>query len=308
MAMADAGAKVSELATRYVSDNVQSWQRYAEELRRVSEGAMKGTPGGARGGAPAGDIPEFTRQLVQLNLAHYSKLLNSYAEFTNGIIGAVFQSTASGATASPASATPATPAPAAAAPAATPTVTRIELVFEGVIGESVSQPFAVANRKSEAIDVAFELSEFASEDGSSRFRVPVTFVPESFVLSPGAERVVECRVPLVESFKSGTRYMSLVRVIGFPTLETALIVLPRDAGGDVADYDKRAAATPPIEATVVPPAAGGAAPAGAAPRAARPDARAAGDSGADDRSGAPRGRKGKSGKGRKGGRKPPTST
>jgi len=209
-------ATISELASRYVSDNVRLWQRYAEGLRRVSEGVMPGADTAGTSGASLRDVPVLAQQLMQLNIAHYSELLNTYADFTNRILTTAFQPQQS---ASPA-ASP-TPAPAAAGPA------RLELVFDGVRGETISQSFAVANKKSGPIDVAFELTDFVAEDGVARFRAPVIFVPDSFVLSPGAERVVECRIPLGPPFVPGTRYMALVRVTGFPALDTALVVVPR---------------------------------------------------------------------------------
>lgn len=274
MATADSSAKVSELASRYMSDNMQTWQRYAEELRRVSESVIPAPPTAANWTAPLGNVPAFARELMALNLAHYSKLLNSYAELTNGIMNAVFQAPEATATGS---------APAAAA--TPPNAKRIELVFSGETGESVSQSLAVANKKAESIDVAFELSEFSSENGASRFRVPVTFVPETFVLSPGAERVVECRVPFVEAFIPGTRYMALVRVVGFPGLETALIVLPTRIAQRVADYDRRAAAAPPINATVVASTTGAASAKAERSRVRRSRTRSAAKSGKTGKSG-----------------------
>ena len=209
-------AKISELATRYVSDNLRLWQQYGEGLRRVSEGAIPRADGAAaRGEATRSDIPTFARQLMQLNMTHYSELLNTYAEFTNRILTTVFQA-------------PDAPSvtTAAATPSPAPAGARVELEFTGSTGESVSQSFAVVNRKAEPIDVAFEVTEFVSENGASRFRAPVMFAPDVFLLSAGAERIVECRLALTPAFVPGTRYLALVRIIGFPALETALIVVP----------------------------------------------------------------------------------
>jgi hypothetical protein len=215
-------AKISELASRYVSDNVRLWQRYAEGLRRVSEEVLPREPTAAKAGATLGGVPVLAQQLMQLNLTHYSELLNTYAEFTNRMLSTVLQPQESVA----ASAAPPPPAsPAADSP-------RLELVFEGATGETVSQSFAVANKKTEPIDVAFELTEFVAEAGTAQFRAPVTFTPDTFVLSPGAERIVECRIPLGAAFVPGTRYMALVRVTGFPALDTALIVVPRHGAGE----------------------------------------------------------------------------
>jgi hypothetical protein len=215
----DYSAKIAQLASGYVSDNVRLWQRYGDGLRRVSEGAL---PRGDAAGTARSDIPTVAQQVMQLNLTHYSDLLKSYADFTNRLLSTVFQAPAAapGASASP---------PSAAASTAAGASTPIELTFSGTIGESLSQSFAIANKKAEPIDVAFELTEFVSEEGTSRFRAPVTFVPDVFVLPPGAECVVECRVSLIPAFVPGTRYMAVVRVAGFPALETALIVVPRGA-------------------------------------------------------------------------------
>jgi hypothetical protein len=235
-------AKISELAARYVSDNLRLWQQYGEGLRRVSEGAIPRADTAARAEVPRSDIPTFARQLMQLNLTHYSELLNTYAEFTNRILTTVFQApdapsvTSAAATPSPA------PAPAGA---------RIELEFTGVTGESVSQSFAVANKKAEPIDVAFEVTEFVSENGASRFRAPVMFAPDVFVLSPGAERIVECRLALTPAFVPGTRYLALVRVIGFPALETALIVVPLRTATPGVERNTTADASTTIETSAV---------------------------------------------------------
>ncbi len=242
-------AKISELASRYVSDNVRLWQRYAEGLQRVSEGVMPSADTAGKSRPSLRDVPVFTQQLMQLNLTHYSELLNTYADFTNRILTTVLQPQQS----APSPASP-TPAPAAAGP------TRLELVFDGVGGETISQSFAVVNKKSELIDVAFELTEFVAEDGGARFRAPVVFVPDTFALSPGAERVVECRISLGAAFVPGTRYMALVRVPGFRALDTALIIVPRQPqqrAGETAVFDaepQESAST--VEAVVVAPSEG----------------------------------------------------
>jgi hypothetical protein len=166
------------------------------------------------------DLPTVTRELMQLNLTHYSNLLNTYADFTNQIFATVFQ-TAPGSS----------PLPSAPErPEATHPGSRVELVFTGQPTELISRSFVVANKKGQSAEVVFELTEFVSDDGASRFRAPVTFAPDKFVLSPGAEQVVECRIPLISAFVAGARYTALVRVKGFPGMETALIVVPKQPG------------------------------------------------------------------------------
>jgi hypothetical protein len=237
-------ARISELASRYVSDNVRLWQRYAEGLRRVSEGVLPRTQTAATPGASLGNVPIFAQQLMQLNLTHYSELLNTYAEFTNRMLSTVLQ---------PQGSAPAAAAPPHSAPAPAGS-TRLELVFDGAGGATISQSFAVANKKTEPIDVAFELTDFVAEEGAARFRAPVTFTPDTFVLSPGAERIVECRIPLVAAFVPGTRYMALVRVTGFPALDTALIVVPHQGAGERRVQEgELVESAPTVEATVVAP-------------------------------------------------------
>jgi hypothetical protein len=236
-------AKISELASRYVSDNVRLWQRYAEGLRRVSEGVMPRAETAATPSASLGNVPIFAQQLMQLNLTHYSELLNTYADFTNRMISTVLQPQETAAAAAP----PPTPPAASAGSSA-----RLELIFDGATGETVSQSFAVANKKTEPIDVAFELTEFVAEEGAAQFRAPVTFVPDRFVLSPGAERVVECRIPIAAAFVPGTRYMALVRVTGFPALDTALVVVPRHGVGERRVHEGEVVeSAPTVEASVV---------------------------------------------------------
>ena len=235
-------AKISELASRYVSDNVRLWQRYAEGLRRVSEGVMPRAQTVSTPAASLGNVPGFAQQLMQLNLTHYSELLNTYAEFTNRMLSTLLQPQESTAAAA---APPRPPSPPAGS-------ARLELIFDGATGETVSQSFAVANKKTEPIDVAFELTEFVAEEGAAQFRAPVTFAPDTFVLSPGAERIVECRIPLTSAFVPGTRYMALVRVTGFPALDTALIVVPHQGAGERRVQEgELVEAAPTVEATVI---------------------------------------------------------
>lgn len=212
----DYKARFSELAARYTAENVQIWQRYAEAIRRFSSGQG----GGARPQAQMTDFvlnegSEFVRNLMQLSLNYYSILLDMSLDFTNRLLDQVFQPPHE----------PASPEPAP--PPRPSRSTRFELAFSGQTGEIPSSPFVVHNKKDEAAEVSFEITEFISEDGATHFRVPVEFVPDQFVLEPGAEKVIQCRVPLEPDFVPGRRYMALVRVTDFPGMEIGLIVTPQ---------------------------------------------------------------------------------
>ena len=213
----DYAAKLTELASRYMTENMRIWQRSAEVARHLSEGEM-------RGGDVQRQIAEFARKdgeeflqnLMTLNMNYYSLLLDMSVDLSNRIFDQVLNAPA-----------PSAPAHVEPAPAAQPSGgTRFELIFEGQPGEVISRPFVVHNKKSATTAVSFEITEFIGEEGAPRFRAPVEFAPERFTLEAGAEQVVECRVRLVPEFAPGRRYMALVRVTNFPGMEIGLIVVP----------------------------------------------------------------------------------
>lgn len=213
----------TDLTSRYLEDTFQLWRQYADGLRRVSEGVFT-LPTAGRPAAETPDIAARARDFVHLSVTHYSKLLTSYADFTTHVVATVLPpvtSQGSPGERPPAAGTPQAPADAPLA--------HVELRFSGAPGEAASQSFVVANKKAGSVDVSFELTEFVSEDGARRFRAPVAFTPDRFVLAPGAEQVVACRVTIDPAFVPGTRYMALVRIVGFPEIRTALLVVPDPA-------------------------------------------------------------------------------
>lgn len=211
----DFRTKFNELAQRYAAENVRIWQRYAEAASRLSggQGGVEQLQGRI-GDFALGEGAEFVRNLMQLSLNYYSVLLDMSVSFTNRMIDEVLQVSPEGG-----------PIRSAAAPAQAEG-TRFELGFRGHRGEALAHPFVVENKKEQPVTVSFELTEFISEDGTTRFRAPVEFTPGEFTLEPGAEQVVHCRVPLGADFEPGRRYMALVRVKGFPGMDIGLIVTP----------------------------------------------------------------------------------
>lgn len=209
----------SDLTSRYLEDTFQLWRQYADGLRRVSEGVFT-LPAAGRADAPTPDFAARARDFVHLSVTHYSKLLTSYADFTTQVVETVLPPAASKGSAG----RPPADAPSHASQDAP--LAHVELKFGGAPGEDASQSFVVANKKGDSVDVGFELTEFVSEDGARRFRAPVAFTPDRFVLAPGAEQIVVCRVTIAPDFVPGTRYMALVRIVGFPEIRTALLVVP----------------------------------------------------------------------------------
>ena len=212
----------TDLTSRYLDDTFQLWRQYADGLRRVSEGVFT-LPTAGQTGAQMPDLAARARDVVHLSVTHYSKLLTSYADFTTRAVETMLPpGTSKG--------SPDERPPAGGAPQATEApLAHVELKFSGAPGEAASQSFVVANKKADRVDVGFELTEFVSEDGARRFRAPVAFTPDRFELAPGAEQVVVCRVTIDPAFVPGARYMALLRIVGFPEIRTALLVVPDPA-------------------------------------------------------------------------------
>lgn len=216
----DYKTKFNELATRLMTENVKIWQRYAEAVGRFSSGeAQSANAQGQMASFAVHEGGKFVRDLMQLSLNYYSILLDMSVDFTNRMLDQALQP----------SAREAPPEPAAPPPPSSGG-TRFELNLSGQQGQTVASPFVVENKQAQAADVSFEITEFISEDGTTRFRAPVEFAPERFELEPGTEQVVQCRMSLGAEFVPGRRYMALVRVTGFPGMEIGLIVVPQPAG------------------------------------------------------------------------------
>lgn len=98
-----------------------------------------------------------------------------------------------------------------------------ELLFECAGEETPVRQFVVANKTPQAIDVSFEVSEFAAET-SRNVRAEVVLVPAVFSLQPGEETVVECRIPLTALFAGGVEYRAILRAIGLPEMQIVLVV------------------------------------------------------------------------------------
>jgi hypothetical protein len=223
----DAGG-LSKLTARYVDDNVDLWRRYGEGLRRLAQGAFPQGSSQEPRAAGAPDIGARARDLLVLSVTHYTALLRTYADFASHVAINVLLPSVDDAvrTTSSTTTTGDRPTTEGAQPEAR---NQIELNFTGTPGQTVSQSFVVANRKAADLDVTFELTEFVREDGRSRFRIPMTFVPERFVLPPGAEQVVECRIAIGEPFTTGARHAAMLRIPGFSDIQAVLIVMPRPA-------------------------------------------------------------------------------
>ena len=74
--------------------------------------------------------------------------------------------------------------------------------------------------------MSFEVSELICEDGKHKLAAPVNFKPNNFLLKPGDEQVVECRMKLTRSLEENQEYAALARVVGFKDLYLRIIITP----------------------------------------------------------------------------------
>jgi hypothetical protein len=153
-------------------------------------------------------VPAAYARLADVNLKSYKTVVDASVELAQHLFGA------------PDGTAPAEPAVAdvPAEPAA-PAVK--ELVFEAAAGDTASRQFVVANKTDQPLDVAFEVSEFNGQD-DRKFRAAVDLIPPTFTLAPGEEKIIECRIPLVEVFEAGQSSRAILRAIGLPEMSMVL--------------------------------------------------------------------------------------
>lgn len=102
---------------------------------------------------------------------------------------------------------------------------RAELEFTGRPGDDVVRAFVVENNQPQPVDVSFEVSEFIADGADVRLRPPLVIDPAVFLLAPGQEQVVACRLTLEPGFAPHRSHEALLRVMGFPGMEVALRAL-----------------------------------------------------------------------------------
>jgi len=178
-----------------LSAYLENWQGYWEFLQAVAR--------------DPGSVPTAYGRFASINVKNYQAVLDASVELTRSVFGDA------------AIAKAAEPAPEAPPEPQTKPVR--ELVFEGAAGETAARQFVVANKTTNALDVTFEISEFASDD-MRKVRVDVDVVPASFALQPGEEKIVECRIPINESFSDGGNYHAILRAAGLPEMRMMLTV------------------------------------------------------------------------------------
>jgi len=210
--------QVRDLGDRFVNEYTRAWERYTQYLgdnlttnrdsshdaRHFAEFAQK-------------EGPEFVGKLIQQSANYYLDMIKTGAEFNERLYKAAFDqgrcddehvsNDAECETSKP-----------------THQHACTELLFNDARSQRQNHAFIVSNKQSEKISVKFEISEFVSEDGATRKRIPVSFKPARFVLKPGEEKVVQSSLKVTKTLPPGQRYQALARVAGFDDMVVRLVI------------------------------------------------------------------------------------
>lgn len=209
--------QVRNLGDRFINEYTRAWERYAQYLgdslkttrdnndaRRFTEFAQK-------------EGPEFVGKLIQQSANYYLDMIKTGAEFNERLYRAAFDQ-------SSCDDEPVSGDSEYSSSQARHKQVRTELVFDDARSKLQSHAFIVSNKQAEKISVKFEISEFVSEDGAIRKRIPVDFKPAQFSLKPGEEKVVQSSLKVTKTLPPGQRYQALVRVARFNDMVVCLVI------------------------------------------------------------------------------------
>lgn len=212
--------QVRDVGDRFINEYARAWERYTQFLgdswstttdsnrnsdpRRFAEFAQK-------------EGPEFVGELIRQSADYYLRLIKTGAEFNERMYKAAFDQNCC-------DDERVTSHTCGDSDETRPHKAHTELLFDDARSKRQTNAFIISNRQTEKIDVEFELSEFVSEDGATRKRIPVSFKPEKFVLEPGEERVVESTLKATKALPVGQRYQALARVAGFEDMVVRLVI------------------------------------------------------------------------------------
>ena len=209
--------QVRDLGDRFVNEYTRAWERYTQYLgdnlttNRDSNDASRFAEFAQKEG------PEFVGKLIQQSANYYLDMIKTGAEFNERLYKAAFDqghrddehvsSDSDDETSTPSHQHACT-----------------ELLFNDARSQRQSHAFIVSNKQAEKISVKFEISEFVSEDGATRKRIPVSFKPARFVLKPGEEKVVQSSLKATKTLPQGQRFQALARVAGFDDMVVRLVI------------------------------------------------------------------------------------
>jgi len=214
------GAWIQELVTRAVQEQVHTAQRFSELLQHVMPNDL--VDSGVRdeyARFAREEAARFARGLATLSLNYFNSVLELSRASNERFIRQVMQASETGKT----------PAPSAASKP-------VPVELRAPVGQEASAAFVIENKRAEAAQVSFLVSEFMGEGEAAPFRAPLQITPPRLTLNPREDIVVRLRLALLpELFSPGKRYTARVRVSGYEDMELVLHVLP-----EAPDKSKRA--------------------------------------------------------------------
>lgn len=207
----DLGQWLQELMTRSVAEQVRATQRYTDLMQRLSRGELnEQTVREEYMHFAREETTRYARNLASLSLSYYNALLEISRNYNDRFFEQVLGGGLNGKVDDKAHTSP---------------PERIELELCASAGKDAASSFVIENRRTEAIDVSFIVSEFTDEQKTVSFRPPLQLQPPRFTIGPHEERVVSVRLPLLtELFSPGQLYTATVIVGGYDNLELLLKV------------------------------------------------------------------------------------
>jgi hypothetical protein len=205
----DIGQWIQELTTRSVAEQIRSLQRYTELVQRVARGELDEQAVREEYMRFAREeTTRYTRNLATLSLSYYNALIDLSRAYNERFFDQVLSGVSNDA-----------PSERRVPPQ------QVALALHGPVGQELMTSFVVENKRTEAAEISFVVSEFRGPGGTAPFRPPLHLRPPRFVLGPREERQVELRLPLLsEMFVPGQEYSATVVVRGYDDLELLLSV------------------------------------------------------------------------------------
>jgi hypothetical protein len=205
----DLGGTVQELMNRSLREQIRVAQQYNRWIQQSSAPDVIGKA--TRSDYfkfMAESATDYTRNVAQLTFDYYNSLLKLSTLYSDKFFSQVMNS-----------------------PVASPedmkdeSLTRVQVELSAPVGAHAIRTFILENKRLEATDIGFLVSEFRSADASDQFNPKVQFHPERFRLAAGEERGVELDLHLdPQFFTPGERYTATVLVTGSDVILSLVVM------------------------------------------------------------------------------------
>jgi hypothetical protein len=196
----DLGGTVQELMNRSLKEQIRVAQQYNRWIQQSSAPDVFGQA--ARSNYfrfMAESATDYTRNVAKLTFDYYNSLLKLSTLYSDKFFSRVMN-----------------------VPVAGPeemkdesALTRVQVELSAPVGAHATRTFILENKRLEATDIGFLVSEFRDADARHQFDPKLQFQPEGFRLAAGEERSVELDLDLdPQFFTPGGRYTATVLVTG----------------------------------------------------------------------------------------------